>query len=99
MFKTTHEASTLFAAMQVQQLEWPYTLPKALKSFVQPTGTYQAPFKPAHVPEYSRPAFCDLVQQDAHNAQFLRFPNHPCTYLAAGIQFPETVPEVFAAAA
>ena len=84
--------------VQVEQLEWPYALPQRLSKRLQPPGTQVAPVATTfvQVPHYARPAFCEAIREDKHNAKFLEFDNHPCTYLAAGIALPATIPEVFA---
>jgi hypothetical protein len=82
--------------MPVERLEWPYMLPPRLSARVQPPGTLLAQHWKHPVPKYIRPHFCDEIKQDPLNSKFLKLPNHPCTYLDAGIKFPETIPDVFA---
>ena len=60
------------------------------------TGDHVVAMKAAPLLAYTRPSFCDALADDKHNAQFLQFENHPCTFLAAGIALPATVQDVFA---
>jgi hypothetical protein len=80
--------------VQVSHLEWAYQLPARLPVLASPMESVQV--QPKALPAYVRPAFCDAIKDDKHNAQFLAFENHPCTFLAAGIAFPATVQELFA---
>ena len=82
--------------MNASHLEWPYALPRPLAHSVQPPGTTVAPHTPHAVPRYVRPAFCDGIREDAKNAKFLEFTNHPCTFLGMGLRVPDTVEQVFA---
>jgi hypothetical protein len=82
--------------MENSHLEWPYALPGRLQERSPPVGAVKAPPAPHPLPVYRRPDFCDSIQADQHNARFLSYSNHPCTYLAMGIQFPLTVEELFA---
>jgi hypothetical protein len=82
--------------MAVHKLEWQYALPQPLADRVQSPGAMTAPHRRTPIPQYLRPAFCDDIHTDPHNAQFLAFDNHPCMYLGAGIVFPSTVEELFA---
>lgn len=83
--------------MPIQHLQWPYLLPERLSSKMQQPGSLVAPLD-YRVPKYIRPDFCDGIKNDAVNAKFLEFPNHPCTYLALPYNFPSTVSDVFALA-
>ena len=80
----------------VSQIEWDYVLPRRLVHSVFPLGTTLAPLKPHPVPQYSRPVFCDGLKDDKVNAKFLKYQNHPCTYLNMGIVFPESIDQLLA---
>lgn len=78
----------------VQQLEWAYRLPPRLAALSPVPGILVNADVRALVPLYERPAFCDDIAADKHNAQFLAFDNHPCTFLSRGIHLPATVDEL-----
>jgi hypothetical protein len=82
--------------MPVAQLEWPYALPMRLRERIQAPGTLVAPYHPYPVPHYEQPQFCEDIKQDVHNAKFLSFDNHPCTFLGMNIVLPSSVQEILA---
>jgi hypothetical protein len=82
--------------MNTSHLDWRYAVPEKLARRIVGAGTLSAPFEPRPVPQYRRPDFCDDIRSDPKNARFLEFENHPCTFLAMGLQLPATVDEVFA---
>lgn len=71
-------------------------LPPRLATLAPEPGVLVNSEAVARVPQYVRPAYCDEVARDAHNAQFLAHANHPCTFLARGIQLPDTIEQVLA---
>ena len=81
---------------QVHMLEWTYKQPPRLSRRNQLAGTLVSTPQAMPLPSYTLPDFCEAIKSDEHNAQFLRFDNHPCTYLASGIVFPATIAELFA---